>query len=786
MRYCYFLLASLLLVTSANAAEPASPYVIWFDQPAAQWIDGLPIGCGRLGAMVMGGTGDERIQFNEDTLWTGKPHDYVRQGAADHLGEIRQLVFSGKAGEAEKLARETMLSDPVRQKAFQPFGDLRLHFDGHDAATDYRRTLDLDSAVARVTYKVGGTTFTRDVFASFPAQAIIVRLTADKPASISFQLRMDSPHKASQIKAISADTLSLTGQVADPTVKPNPEMGMTFEARLRVLATGGTTKFADEGVSVQGADSATLVLVAATSFKNFQDITADPAAACEAALSKIDLKDYDGLLAAHLEDHRKLFRRVSLDAGKSDRDNWPTNQRVAFINKENSLEADPGLAALHFEFGRYLMISCSRPGSQPANLQGVWNDQLNPPWESKWTTNINLEMNYWPVEPTNISECADPLFDLIGDLVISGSRTAKEQYNCGGWVLHHNTDLWRGTAPINNIDGIWPTGGAWLCYHMWEHYLFTGDRDFLATRAYPAMKQASQFFLDYLVKDPNTGFLVSVPSFSPEQGGMCAGPAMDNELIRALFDSTIQAAGTLGIDADFAAKVSEVRNQVAPDKVGTYGQLMEWQKQDPKIDVPNFNHRHMSPLWGMYPGAQFTPAGDPKIWEAAKTLLSWRLSHDDGVTGWSFAWRNPLAARVHDGDMALHQFGQQIAKKTYPNCLDKCGPYQIDGNFGACAGVAEMLLQSHIPLADKGPLAFNIDLLPALPKAWPTGSVTGLRARGGFEIDETWADGKLTKAAVRSTLGNPCKVRYGDKAVDLTTTAGQTVTFDGELKAVGG
>lgn len=751
---------------SARAADDAKAPRLWFDHPAAQWIDGLPIGNGRMGAMIMGGTADERIQFNEDTLWTGKPHDYVRAGAADHLKQIQQLVFEGRSKEAADLVRATFLSDPVRQKAYQPFGDLRFHFPGHDAATDYRRELDLASALANISYRVGEVTYERQVFASYPDRMIVAHLTASQPGHLTFTLKMDSPHKAHAVKAIAPDTLALTGKVQDD--------GLSFEARLRVIAAGGKTTVNDDGIAVDGADSVTLLLTAATSFKNFQDITADPAQRCEAVLAKVKGKTFDALLANHLADYQKLFGRVSIDLGHTERADLPTDQRVQQVNK-SGLDGDPALAALDFQLGRYLLIASSRAGGQPANLQGIWNDQINPPWESKWTTNINLEMNYWPAEVANLTDCTPPLFDLISDLRISGHRTAEEQYHAGGWVLHHNTDLWRGTAPINNIDGVWPTGGAWLCYHLWEHYLFTKDQDFLRRQAYPAMKEASLFFADYLVKDPKTGWLVTNPSFSPEQGTLCAGPSMDNQLIRSLLDNTIEAAGILGVDADVSSKLAEIRRQLPPDQVGKEGQLQEWLDD---VDKPNNNHRHMSPLWGLYPGALFTPA-DPKIWDAAKVLLKWR---GDGSTGWSYAWRIPLWARVHDGEFAYRQLGLLLAKRTFPNLFDKCGPFQIDGNFGETAGVAEMLLQSHLTMPETQTRI--IDLLPALPRAWPKGSVTGLCARGGFQVDETWDGGKLTKAVIRSKLGEPCRVRYGDESIDLKTVAGQAYTFDGDLHEI--
>jgi len=765
-RTCLFILAALLFTAlQLTAAEPSTPR-LWYQQPAEKWTEALPIGNGRLGAMVFGGIFDERIQFNEDTLWTGHPHDYVRTGAGKQLAEIRRLLAAGQTKEASALAKSNFLSDPVRQKAYQPFGDLHLHFAGQGEATDYLRELDLDSAIATTTYRLNGVTYKREIFASHPDQAMVVNITADKPGQINFTLKMDSPHTNSQTIALKSDTLALTGQVEAG--------GLKFESRVHVVTVGGTIATNGNTLVIENADSATAILVAATSFKNFQDIGANPTKCCAADLKAAAKKDYPALLAAHLTDYQALFRRVNLDLGHTTAADLPTDVRLKKIHT-TGIETDPALAALHFQYGRYLLIASSRPGGQPANLQGLWNEELAPPWESKWTLNINCEMNYWPAEPCNLSECTGPLFDMIDDLAVSGARTAKKQYGAHGWVAHHNTDLWRGTAPINNIDGIWPTGGAWLCYHLWEHYLFTGDKNFLA-RTYPVMKSASQFFMDDLVKDSKTGWLVSSPSFSPEEGGLCIGPTMDHQIIRALMDATLASAKILGTDKKFAARLAVGRQQVAPDQIGKHGQLQEWLED---IDVPDNNHRHMSPLFALYPGAEITPA-QTDLFAAAKVLLKWR---GDGSTGWSYAWRMPLWARVGDGDFALSQFNGLLQKRTLPNLFDLCGPFQIDGNFGACAGVAEMLLQSQQTQAGQ-PDTRIIELLPALPKAWPDGSVTGLCARGGFEVDLAWHDGKLTRAVIRSKLGTPCVVRCAGKEISLPAHTGSRVELDSQLAVV--
>ena len=773
----------IAVLAVAAAASGQNPYELWYREPAKLWVEALPIGNGRMGAMIFGGIAHERIQFNEQTVWTGEPHDYAHPGAYRSLPKIRELLWAGKQKEAEDLAMQEFMSVPIRQKAYQSFADLQLDFPGVDeAVTEYFRDLNIEAAVAGVSYISKGVRYTRAVFASHPANAIIVRLTADPPGHLNFTAAMQSSHP-SQVAGLSDGSLALAGQVKDSAIR--------FQARLVAVVDGAPPAAVKDGrLIVTNADSATLILAGATNFVSYRDVSGDPAARNSATIEAARTKAYTSLLSEHMVDYQKLFRRVSLELGISPAAKLPTNERVAAFSKGN----DPALVALLFQYGRYLMISSSSPGGQPANLQGLWNESNNPPWDSKYTDNINTEMNYWPVEVTDLPECHLPLFDALKDLAQTGAVVAKEQYGARGWVVHHNFDLWRGAAPINASNhGIWQTGGAWLATHLWEHYLFTGDRQFLRETAWPLMRDASLFFVDTLVKDPLSGLLYTGPSNSPEQGGLVMGPAMDREIVRSLFGETIAASRILNTGADLREQLAGLRERIAPSRIGKNGQLQEWMEDK---DDPKNQHRHVSHLWAVYPGYEITPYGTPELFQAARQSLIYR---GDEATGWSMGWKINLWARFLDGNHAYRILQNLIQPASdsspghpghaglFANLFDAHPPFQIDGNFGATAGIAEMLLQSNDPHAtatslspvQTGAEAF-VTLLPALPSAFPNGEVRGLRARGGVRVDIEWHEGKLVRAWLTPSESKPIHVRYNGQESTVQGKAGQPIEYRGK------
>ncbi|MEI6945929.1 glycoside hydrolase family 95 protein [Paraflavisolibacter sp. H34] len=933
----YLFIPFLIACLTAGAQTPRNNDLkLWYRQPAVKWTEALPIGNGRLGAMVFGGVEQDRIQFNEETLWTGAPREYNREGAARYLGPIRELLFEGRQDSAEKLAEQKFMGlksaeggraqwfrdmregkgisgdpaqpgfddrswktmrvpsyegweaigyegldgalwfrttfelppswqgknlvldlnrvrdqdftylngklagttdglDPRRyilkkedlrpgtntlavqvlnyfdkggiagykdtsraisvypeggdpkegislvkqwkylvqndeppavpryQADYQPFGDIWLNMKGTAGATGYRRELDLSTATIRTTYTVGGVTYTREYFASQPNGVIAVRLSASKPGSLSFETVLNSPHQYAATRKVDNHTLALSVKVRNGALRG--------ESYLRVQSVRGKITVGTDRIRVDGADEVVLYLAAGTNYKNYKDVTADPLAPVKTALQSLSGKTFAAVKAAHLREYGGYFNRFSLDLGRHANEALPTNERIEQFAGAN----DVPFAALFLQYGRYLLISSSRPGTRPANLQGIWNDLLSPPWGSKYTTNINAQMNYWPAEALNLSAMHEPLLQMIGELAEAGKKTARIHYNAPGWVLHHNTDLWRGTAPINAANhGIWVTGAAWLSQHLWEHYQFTGDKAFLQQRAYPLMKEAALFFHAFLVKDPKTGWLISTPSNSPEHGGLVAGPTMDHQIIRDLFSNVIKASEVLGTDAELRKNLKEKYGQIAPNRIGRHGQLQEW-LQD--VDDTTDTHRHVSHLWGVHPGREINWDQTPDLMKAARQSLIYR---GDAGTGWSLAWKINWWARFKDGDHTYKMIQMLISPAAkgggaYPNLFDAHPPFQIDGNFGGAAGIGEMLLQSQNGY---------LDLLPALPKAMPEGSVRGLCARGGFEVSLLWQHNALKNVTVLSKNGGPCVLKYAGKEQRFSTVKGKTYSFNGALKAL--
>jgi alpha-L-fucosidase 2 len=755
---------TLFLATglSVNGRPSDQDLKIWTNKPAEDWNEAYPVGNGQLGAMIFGGIEKERLQLNEESVWTGEPRWDANPNALKALPQVRKLLFEGRYNEAEKLAQKNIMGTIRRDQksSYQTLGDMSLDFGSFRAVTGYRRELDIEKAVARVVFTSNQVNYQREIFCSKPDKALVFRLTADRPGSLTFTVRLSRPGDNAKISA-SGNEIAMTEHTGGGT-------GVKLEARLRVISDGGILVSAGDSVRVEKADSVTIFLTAATDYWG-----GDPSTLTSEPMDAVVRRKYTSIITDHISDYQHFFKRVSVDLGSGDGKYFTTDSRITAM--QNGY-VDYDLIELYYQFGRYLLISSSRPGGLPANLQGIWADGLNPPWSADYHININIQMNYWPSEITNLGELVLPFVDFIDAMREDARRTAREVYGMKGIVAHYTTDVWHYTEPMGAIVyGMWPMGIAWSCQNIWDHYQFSGDPDYLRNKAYPIMKEAAEFCMNWLVENPKTGYLVSGPSISPENsfripGGegnasMVMGPTMDHMIIHDLFQNTIKASKILDVDKSFRKKIESSLARLSPVKIGSDGRIMEWPEEFEETEP---GHRHISHLFGLHPGNQITPQQNPELMEAARKTIEYRLAHGGGHTGWSRAWIINFYARLKDGDKAWENILALVTKSTLNNLFDNHPPFQIDGNFGGTAGITEMLLQSH---------AGEVELLPALPSSLKNGYIHGIMARGGFETDIDWDEGRLKEARIVSNLGNPLKLSYRGNIIEIKTEKGKSYTF---------